>query len=320
MTVGIGTQRMSGPILEQARTVFQMPQVRTSHAFIAAIAFSGVAASPLNAATAQATSPFSQYVETSSATVDYDPYNEIISALSVTERGRTLVAYDVARAQALPFFEQYVDYLAGIPVETLNRDEQLAYWLNTRNVLLIQALAEERRVSGFKRKRGTPQSPGAFWTEERITVSGTPLSLQDIEQDILFTEWSDPNIIFGLYQGIEGGPVLPREPFSGANVTSQLAEAGRIFVSSSRNLRVRRDSVRLTTYFDWYAGLAFDDDQARLREHLSTLVSADLKTVVRTEGNVSKRNLSTAFEQYRTRQAGAGSGTSGSRPVRGAGS
>ena len=297
-----------------------MPQRYKTRALIIALAVSTAAASPFVPAFAQASNPFSAFDETSTEQLDNQPYQEIISALSVPERGRTLVAYDIARTQALPFFRQYVDYLANIPVETLNRDEQLAFWLNTRNVLLIQALAEERRISGFKRKRGTPDAPGDFWTKTRITVSGTPLSLHDIEQDILFAEWDDPNIIFGLYQGMEGGPALPRQAFSGPNVSEQLSEAGRRFLTLPSNLRVRGNKVRLSTYFDWYAQLAFGGDETQMRQHLSTLVRPEARALVSSDGTLSKRNLSTAFEQYQTRQAGAGSGSSGSRPVRGAGS
>ena len=297
-----------------------MPQYRKSPVVFAALVATSLFALPLGTATAQSAEALAAYDEASTFVVDTQPYEEIIAALSVSERGRTLVAYDVARAQALPFFRQYVNYLEGIPVETLNRDEQLAYWLNTRNVLLIHALAEERRVSGFKRKRGTPDAPGAFWTEKRITVSGVPLSLQDIEQDILFLGWDDPNIIFGLYQGMEGGPALPRRAFSGAEVDSQLADAGRRFVTLPRNFRVRGDKVRISTYFDWYGEFAYDGDETVLRQHLASLAQPDQQATVRSEGMLSRRNLSTSFEQYRTRQAGAGSGSSGSRPVRGAGS
>ena len=192
------------------------------------------------------TSPLiATYDDASTTVVDTAAYSEIITALSVTERGRTLIAYDVANARALPFFQQYVNYLSGVPVETLSRDEQLAYWLNTRNILLVQGLAEQRRHSGFKKKRGTPSEPGQFWTEDRITVSGVALSLQDIEQNILFAGWDDPNIIFGLYQGVEGGPALPRQAFTGANVHTQLAEAGRRFTTLPSNFRVRGDKVRI---------------------------------------------------------------------------
>ena len=298
----------------------KMSRVHKPHAIFAALALSTFSLSAATTAVAQTQSAFAAYDETSTAIVDTGPYAEIISALSVAERGRTLVAYDVARAQALPFFQQYVDYLSAVEVETLNRDEQLAFWLNTRNILLVQALAEERRVSGFKRKRGTPEAPGAFWTEKRITISGTPLSLQEIERDILFAGRDDTNIVFGLYQAIEGGPALPRQAFSGIEVTAQLADAGRRFVSLPRNLRVRGDKVRISTYFDWYAELAYGGDEALMRAHLATLVKPDQKDVVSTDGTLSRRNLSTSFEQYRTRQAGAGSGASGSNFSRGAGS
>lgn len=297
-----------------------MPQNLKSKSYLAVVAISALSMFHVGSSVAQEIHVFATHDKANTATVETQPYSGIIAALTIEERGRSLVAFDIARAEARPFFQQYVDYLAAIPVETLNRNEQLAYWLNTRNVLLIQALAEERRVSRFKRKRGTPDDPGAFWTDNRITVSGISLSLQDIEENILFAGWDDPNLIFGLYQAMEGGPALPREPYSGDRVTEQLAEAGRTFVSSPRNLRVRGNSVRITTYFDWYSNFAYGGDETLLRQHLSSLVREDQKAVVSTDGKLSRRDLSTSFEQFRTRQVGAGVGSGGSRPPVGAGS
>lgn len=288
---------------------------------IAAAAIVAVISGPVSHAE-QSSNLFAAYDENSVAYVENKPYSEIISALTISERGRTLVAYDIAHANALPFFQQYADYLANVPVSTLNRDEQLAFWLNTRNALLIKSLAEEKRVNGFRKKRGTPEVPGAFWTEKRITVEGVPLSLQDIEQDILFSGWDDPNIVFGLYQGVKGGPTLPREPFSGANVHEELAEAGRLFTSETHNFRVRGDKVRVSTYFDWYLPLAFDGDEGALRAHLATFAKANEQQVVSVSGQLSRKKLSTEFEYYRPRQVNAGSSgsSSGVSSARGYGS
>lgn len=297
-----------------------MPHTRPPHWLLAALAISALGVAAPAMAQVDTPAAFSSYDADSQLVVDTIPYEEIISALSVPENGRTLIAYDAAHEGALPFFAQYVDYLSGIPVERLNRDEQLAYWLNTRNILLVQGLAEQSRVRGFKKKRGTPGAPGAFWTETRITVAGTALSLQDIEQNILFAGWDDPNIIYGLYQGMKGGPALPRKPFTGANVEVELAEAGRIFNTEPRNLRVRGNSVRLSTYFDWYLPLAFDSDEQALRVHLAEFAKPEQQLVVSAEGKLDRRNLSTEFEQYRTRQVNVGASSSGSRPARGFGS
>ena len=124
--------------------------------------------------------------------------------------------------------------------------------------------------------------------------------------------------MFGLYQGVKGGPALQREPFTGANVTNQLAEAARRFNSLPNNLRVRGDKVRISTYYDWYLPLAFDGSEEALRTHLSGLAKpADQQTVANAE-TLDRRKLSTDFEQYRVRQAAAGSGSSG-RSVRSGG-
>ena len=294
-----------------------MPLARFPKSALSALAISMAGLATPLAATADAEPLFAAYDAESTATVNTNPYAEMIRALTANERGRTLVAYDVAHAQALPFFSDYASYLASVEVEQLNRDEQLAYWLNTRNFLLIQAISEERRVRGFKKKRGTPSEPGSFWTEKRITVSGTPLSLQDIEQDILFAGWSEPNIIFGLYQGVRGGPSLPQRPFTGADVHEKLAEAAARFTADTRNLRVRGDKVRISSYFDWYLPLAYGGDETDLRTHLATLVKPQHQTVVQTNAKLDRRNLSTEFEEYRTRQANVGSGSGGGSVSRG---
>ncbi|MEL7109739.1 MAG: DUF547 domain-containing protein [Pseudomonadota bacterium] len=285
-----------------------MTRSRLSQSLLAAVAFSALGAFSALPSVAQTEQLFATYDDTNAAIVDNAPYGEIIGALTVSERGRTLVAYDIAHTQALPFFRQYVTYLESVPVETLNRNEQLAYWLNTRNVILLQAFAEERRISGYKRKRGTPNEPGAFWTEKRITVSGVELSLQDIEQDILFAGWNDPNIIYGLYQGIVGGPALPRSAFVGTDVHAQLAEAGRRFNTLPSNFRVRGSKVRISTYFDWYGDLAFGGEQSNLRQHLVQFAKADDVPTLNTADQYSRKRLSTSFERYQPRQAVANSG------------
>lgn len=296
-----------------------MPTPRLPRSIFSALAVSALGALSALPMSAETSPLIASYDDTSTVVVDTASYSELISALSVSERGRTLIAYDVANARALPFFKQYVDYLSGIQVETLNRDEQLAYWLNTRNILLVQGLAEQKRHSGFKKKRGTPADPGAFWTADRITVAGVSLSLQDIEQNILFAGWDNPNIVFGLYQGVEGGPALPRRAFTGANVHAELAEAGRRFTTLPSNFRVRGNKVRISTYFDWYLDLAYDGDEAALRQHLAGFAKDDQTSLVSVDGALTRKKLSTSFEQYRTRQAGTGSGasTSGARSTRG---
>ncbi len=271
-----------------------MPQSRPTRALFAALAV--VLASPL-AAQAEEASLFTEYDAASVAVVDNTAYSGMIEGLTAIQRGRPLVAYEIARAQARPFFEEYADFLEGVPVSQLNRDEQLAFWLNTRNVLFIKGVVDESRIRRFKQMRGTPSDPGAFWTEKRITIEGEALSLQDIEERVLFAGWDDPNIIFGLYQGSKGGPALPLEPFTGSTVHQTLATAGERFTADSRNFRVRGDSIRISTYFDWYLPLAYKNDEAALRAHLASF--ADDATPAAT---FSRKALSTDFEQYRVRQ------------------
>ncbi|NQY99010.1 MAG: hypothetical protein HRT82_17790, partial [Henriciella sp.] len=99
-----------------------MPLIRQPQRLLAALAVSALGSTLPTIAQTETPSQFSAYDAESRLVVDTQPYVEIISALSVPENGRTLIAYDIAHAQGLPFLSEYADYLGAIPVEDLNRD------------------------------------------------------------------------------------------------------------------------------------------------------------------------------------------------------
>lgn len=138
-----------------------------------------------------------------------------------------------------------------IPLKNLTKDEQLAFWLNLYNVIVINKLIEEyplQRLNFFRQsKKGNP----AFVDVKVTKVEGIPLSLRDIET-IVFKNWDTPLVIYGLFQGSIGGPSLPNQAFDYETVWKVLIKNGTEFVNSNRGVRPKKDRLEISLIYEWF--------------------------------------------------------------------
>lgn len=213
----------------------------------------------------------------SGQTIDYSPLDQFLQRVTQSDKGRNKFRYDALNQSGQQALQAYVNFLSRIQPANLTKDEQLAYWLNLRNLLIVKAIATDNPRS-FKKARGTYSEPGEMWTRKRLTVDGVNLSIDDIERNIILANWSsNPDIIYGLYQGSEGGPAFnPVQCFTGANVENELSARGTAYVNSRRVVRVRGDSVNAPAVFDWYAPTLFEGDQSKVLAHLASHAQGDL--------------------------------------------
>jgi hypothetical protein len=127
------------------------------------------------------------------------------------------------------------DSLAALPDEAplkyFSRDEQLAYWLNLYNVTLLNEIIAVFPKRDLKKMLTGKQS---IMDEKLITVAGVPLSLNDIQFSILKENYDNPMVIYGLYQGIIGGPNIRRRAFTGSDVHRALENNALEFINSNR--------------------------------------------------------------------------------------
>ena len=126
------------------------------------------------------------------------------------------------------------------PLEYFSRDEQLAYWLNLYNVTILNEIIA---VYPKRDLEGLLVGEDSILSKKLLTVSGIPLSLNDIQFSILRENYdNNPLIIYGLYQGIIGGPNIRPFAFSGTTVYRALTNNAIEFVNSNRG--VNRDPSR----------------------------------------------------------------------------
>src|SRR5712691_9327097 len=121
--------------------------------------------------------------------------------------------------------DEYLRQIAGTDVDKQTRNEQMAFWLNAYNALVLRTAIDNypapRRSTEYP-PRSIRQTPGAF---DRLThrVAGRTLTLDQIEQTIL-PKYDDPRLYFALGRGAVGGGRLRSEAFAADSLEKQLAE------------------------------------------------------------------------------------------------
>lgn len=162
------------------------------------------------------------------------------------------------------------------PLNQLSKNEQLAYWLNLYNVTVLDEV-----IKVYPRKDlatfllGTSEQPGLL-SQKILTVAGVRLSLDDIQFAILPKQFpQQPEMIYGLYQGIIGSPNLPAIAYTGSNVQQQLVKNAAEFINSNRGTLPKGTlGFRVSSFYQRSAAY-FPDFQADLRKHLATYLRLD---------------------------------------------
>ena len=148
----------------------------------------------------------------------------------------------------------YIATLATVEIDKAPRDEQIAFWLNAYNALVLRTVVDHypiaQRVPAYP-AHSIRQIPGAF---ERVAhrVAGRTLTLDQIEQEVL-PAFHDPRVFLALGRGSVGGGRLRSEAYSAARLEAQLKEVAEECVSRPECVRIDRDAgtLSVSSLFSW---------------------------------------------------------------------
>jgi hypothetical protein len=150
--------------------------------------------------------------------------------------------------------DAYVTALAATNVERLPKDEQLAFWLNAYNAIVLRTVIDHYPIQGRSPDyppRSIRQIPGAF---ERAghRVGGRTLTLDQIEQTVL-PSFGDPRVYLALGRGAVSSGRLRSEAYTGAELDRQLTEVAEECVSRPECVHLDRDTGRMSVnaIFSW---------------------------------------------------------------------
>ncbi len=151
--------------------------------------------------------------------------------------------------------DEYVNSLATADVDKDPQGEQIAFWLNAYDALVLRTVIDHYPVP--RRSTDYPagsvrQIPGAF---ERLThrVAGRTVTLDQIEQTIL-SKYSDPRLYFAISRGSVGGGRLRSEMFSETMLERQLAEVASECVTRAECIQINNsaNTLNASSILSWH--------------------------------------------------------------------
>jgi hypothetical protein len=173
------------------------------------------------------------------------------------EENRELLELMLRNYEAIP---------AEVPLSYFSRDEQLAYWINLYNLAMINEVVNVYPKSSLKK---VVAGKKAVQKKKLLNVAGVPLSLDDIQYEILGPNYdNNPLIMYGLYQGIIGGPNIRKSAYTGANVWRNLANNAEEFVNSNRGTYPDNGSTFKVSSLYERNEVYFPNFDTDLKEHL----------------------------------------------------
>ncbi len=147
------------------------------------------------------------------------------------------------------------------PQDFPKRQDQLAYWINAYNALVIHGVVENWPVTSVA-KIGLPYS--FFWWK-KFTVGGRRVTLNYIEHDVLRGQLDEPRVHFVLVCAAKSCPRLPPRAATPENVEALLEEAAQFFINEPRNLHIDLQRKRVT--MSWILTHYREDFERYARRH-----------------------------------------------------
>lgn len=244
--------------------------------------------------------PFWDFDPTSNYTIDYGDVDTVLSTMvldvgrsdreklpplraSTGTRLQTKIRRTTANEGNRFYFEEFADNEEyqqvlstvrqnleaipdQIPLEKFTREEQLAYWLNLYNITLLEQLVQLYPERNLEKELAGRNS---ILTQKILNVSGVPLSLNDIQHTILRWNYDNsPLVLYGLYQGIVGGPNIRGQAYTGPEVYEQLRDQAEEFINSNRGTYWKGGDVFHVSSFYARNRNFFPDFETDLKGHL----------------------------------------------------
>lgn len=186
--------------------------------------------------------------------IAHDDWQEFLDKRVVTnEESINLVDYAHLTPEDLALLKRYVDKMSKINIDSYNRDEQLAFWINLYNALTVQVIANYYPVNSVEEIN---ISPGLFsigpWGKKLVIIDESPLSLEEIQNRIIRPVWNDQRTLYALNNGAIGSANLSKKAYQGSTIEASLDEVAFDYINSLRGVQVIEGALIVSKIYDWF--------------------------------------------------------------------
>ena len=148
----------------------------------------------------------------------------------------------------------YIASLANVQLDAASPQEQVTFWLNGYNALVLRTVVDHYPIQ--QRSREYPansirQIPGAF-EKNTYRLAGRTVTLDQIEQTVL-PAFHDPRVFFALGRGAVGSGRLRSEAYTPAKLEQQLAQDTSECASRSQCIQIdaAQNVMKVSSIFSW---------------------------------------------------------------------
>ncbi|MBC7754727.1 MAG: DUF547 domain-containing protein [Moraxellaceae bacterium] len=179
------------------------------------------------------------------------------------------------------------------PILLKDKDEALAFWINTYNFFMISKILKD----GFKNKKlsinsvkdlGSFFSPYKAFSALDFKVGGKAMSLDQIEKETLLGEayktkkWKDARIHFAVNCASVNCPPLSKKIYTPEKINQQLDENITKALKTKRHFHFAENRLYVTYLTKWYDA-DFNEDYGSVQNFLVQFTSdANLKAKIKT--------------------------------------
>jgi hypothetical protein len=208
------------------------------------------------------------------AAEDHQLWNLIVSKY-VDANGR--VAYRKLQADDMPVLSKYLASLGEARIEGLPQKEQLAFWINAYNAMIVAGILDGYSAeNAFKRYR--------FFKSYSQVIAGEERTPDDIEHNIIRAKFHDPRTHFAVVCASTSCPKLRQEAYVGSRLDEQLDDQARRFLNDPSRNRIdpATGTVELSEIFKWFRE-DFTRNAKSLADFLAPYLAPEQTQLLRTK-------------------------------------
>jgi hypothetical protein len=185
--------------------------------------------------------------------IQHDLWSEVLKEF-VNDAGE--VNYAALKIQPQKLLA-YLELLAkNIPNDQYwNSSEKLAYWINLYNAFTLKLIIDYYPVKGIKDIGTAIQIPfiNTPWDIKLINLGNEKLSLNQVEHEILRSQFKEPRIHFAINCASISCPKLRRDAYRADRLEQQLSEQAYLFLNDPSKNKISSDTLQFSKIFDWFS-------------------------------------------------------------------
>ena len=182
---------------------------------------------------------------------DWTGYAEVLQQVKPGVKHKTpLALVNYTQLKQSGQLDAVYQQIKQFPVESLSsREEKLAFYINTYNILALKMVVDHWPVESIK-DVGSLFRP--IWGKTAGIIGGKEVSLDDIENNII-RPMGEPRIHLAIVCASVSCPDLLADPYMADKLNTQLDNQARIFLNNDKKgLRISKKTIHISKVFDWF--------------------------------------------------------------------